>query len=121
MVFKLNHTLNNGRKFTTKHRLKISYSRRKGRLISLKNGYVIVYQPSHPFAKRHYIKRSRLIVECYIGRYLSDEEEVHHINNISTDDSPDNLYLFKNKAEHMRYHRLLDKKKLKTNIIESCL
>jgi hypothetical protein len=44
-------------------------------------GYASMLRPDHPFCdinKR--VKRSRLVMEEHIGRYLLPEEIVHHIN-----------------------------------------
>ena len=77
-------------------------------------GYIIIYNPSHPQAKRRYVKRANLVMEKIIGRYLLPEEVVHHkgthfpikSSENRQDDSPENLQLFANKAEHMRFHFL---------------
>lgn len=55
-------------------------------------GYVWVYSPNHPFADdSNYVKRSRLVLEDKLGRYLNDGCDVHHINGIKGDDCPENL------------------------------
>lgn len=72
----------------------------------IKDGYVWIYQPSHPFCNsKRYIKYSRIVMEKHLCRYLLPEEIVHHINGIKTDDRIKNLQLLSNKAEHMRLHR----------------
>jgi len=60
-----------------------------------------------------YVLRARYIVEQEIGRYLTPEEQVHHINFTKTDDRVENLYLFPSAAEHARYHNLLEAQKTK--------
>lgn len=50
------------------------------------------------------IAESRLIMEKVLGRYLTEEEVVHHRNEDPLNDHPDNLRLFPSQAEHMRYH-----------------
>ena len=40
-----------------------------------------------------YVKRSRLIIEKKLGRFLGREEVVHHINGIRDDDREENLVL----------------------------
>lgn len=73
--------------------------------ISINNEYAIVKSPDHPFSNKNgYIRRARIIIENYIGRYLTKEEVPHHINEIKTDDRIENLYLFPSNSEHMRYH-----------------
>ncbi len=69
------------------------------------NGRILILTPEHPFAqKRGYIFQSRLVIEKKLGRYLKREEVVHHINGIIDDDSLDNLQLFPNSKEHMKFH-----------------
>jgi len=68
-------------------------------------GYVHIFQPFHPFAtKTGYVRRSHLVMEKKIGRFLKPEEIVHHINGIRNDDRPENLKLFKNASAHHRFH-----------------
>src|SRR5699024_1301798 len=51
-----------------------------------------------------YEKRSRLVMEEYIGRRISKEEVVHHINGKKSDDRIENLYLCDDRAEHSLVH-----------------
>jgi hypothetical protein len=44
-----------------------------------------------------------LVVEKFIGRYLKPSEDVHHINNNRTDNSPYNLMGFVSRSAHRRY------------------
>jgi hypothetical protein len=70
-------------------------------------GYYYVFVENHPHAiGGRYIKRSRHIVEQHLGRYLFPEEVVHHINGITDDDRFENLQVFPNRNEHMRFHKL---------------
>ena len=71
-------------------------------------GYIFILKPNHPRASKRdgYIKRCYLVIEKKLGRYIKRGEIVHHINGIKNDDRPENLYLFKNRAEHMRFHNL---------------
>ena len=70
------------------------------------NGYIYILAKSHPNCGRwKYIKRSRLIMEKIIGRYLKSTEITHHINGVKTDDRPKNLMLFKNRKEHNKFHK----------------
>lgn len=68
-------------------------------------GYIMIPNRHHPrIIKKFYVMRSILVVEFYLRRHLTPEEVVHHINEIKDDDRPENLYLFVNHSEHMRYH-----------------
>lgn len=80
------------------------------------NGYVLIKSPHHPFVpKIGYIRRSRLVTEKCLGRYLTKEEAIHHINRIKTDDRPENLYLF-TLYEHKQYEALKNKPLLTSNL-----
>lgn len=72
--------------------------------------YIQIYVPEHP---RHscagYVHLHRLIMEEKIGRFLTKEEVVHHINKNTLDNRPENLKLFKNSREHIKFHFLLRK------------
>lgn len=71
--------------------------------ISFDNGYIYINSPNHPFhTKRGYVKRSRLVMEKKLGRYLKPLERTHHINGKRNDDRPENLQLFSNHSEHMK-------------------
>lgn len=68
-------------------------------------GRVLIHQPSHPRAnKRGYVYRYVLVAEEMLGRNLTPEEVVHHINGDEADDRPENLHVFPNQAEHARHH-----------------
>lgn len=105
-----------GLKFTKEWRSKISLSHQREKNPSWKggkiidgSGYIRILHPKHPFAcKSGYIKRSRLIMEKILERYLSKEEIVHHINRIRTDDRPKNLQLFANHSTHIKFHHSLN-------------
>ena len=76
-------------------------------------GYVYIYHPNHPFRiKKGYVKRSRLVMEKHLGRYLTPKEIIHHkgikypMNSVENkqDDRIENLKLFANKREHTSFH-----------------
>jgi len=103
-------TKRKGFKFTKEAREKMSQSAsgeknsqwKGGRLI--KDGYVLLYYPEHPFAKsKGYVFEHRLIMEQIIGRYLKDEEAVHHKNGIKDDNRKRNLQLMTD-GEHKSLH-----------------
>ena len=67
-------------------------------------GYVVVYVPRHPHAhKDGYQMLHTVLMERHIGRYLNDDEVVHHINHNRKDNRIENLQLMK-KKDHMSMH-----------------
>lgn len=75
----------------------------------LKGPYIHVMAKTHPHRNRNgYILEHRLMMEKLIGRHLNPTENVHHINEIKTDNRIENLMLFKNRASHTSFHRKLD-------------
>lgn len=66
--------------------------------------YVMVYAPLHPGARLvgGRVSEHRLLMEVLIGRYLTDEEEVHHRDGIGWHNWPENLVLYPDHATHFR-------------------
>lgn len=60
----------------------------------------------------------RVIVEEVIGRKLSKEEIIHHIDGNKKDNRPKNLYVFTSHSEHRLYEANKNKKLLKSNLNE---
>lgn len=80
------------------------------------DGYVAIYFPSHPKStKDGYIMEHDLIMECLIGRWLQDDEVVHHKNKIKNDNRASNLQLM-TKSEHTRMH-VIERKNKKEGVL----
>lgn len=68
------------------------------------SGYYYIYRPDHPKAtKKGYVAEHRLVVEQKIGRYLGEDEIVHHINEDKLDNRSENLTVM-TASKHMKYH-----------------
>lgn len=72
-------------------------------------GYVTVAAPmDYPFPESvsgtNRIREHRMVMELHLGRALSPQEVVHHINGDRADNRIDNLELHGSHAEHMRAH-----------------
>jgi uncharacterized protein (DUF1330 family) len=77
----------------------------KGGKYEVKGGYAFRRVDNHPFKNGSgYVPEHRLVMEKHLGRYLKDEEIVHHINGIKNDNRIENLRLFANDSEHQRFH-----------------
>jgi hypothetical protein len=76
-----------------------------------KDGYVIVVVPddhTNPSEQKasgtKYMLEHRLIAEQALGRPLDPKEVVHHKDEIHGHNTPDNLEVLRNQAEHARIH-----------------
>lgn len=64
----------------------------KGGRFKTIDGYIKIYLPSHPNSSSDgYIFEHRLVMEKFLGRYLTKDELVHHLNGIRDDNREENL------------------------------
>jgi hypothetical protein len=73
-----------------------------GKYVS-KQGYIIVYNPNYTCDADRYLLEHRVIMEQYIGRPLTEDEDVHHINGDRQDNRIENLQLLTS-SEHSKLH-----------------
>jgi hypothetical protein len=80
------------------------------------DGYILIYIENHPYSRGNFILEHRFIMEQHIGRYLTKDEVVHHINGIKDDNRIENLELMTN-SSHVSAHakELYDKSKFSTS------
>jgi hypothetical protein len=80
-------------------------SRLKGGKTNTSVGYIMVRMVDHPKAHGGYVAEHILVVEAILGRFLTDEEEVHHDDENKANNKPLNLIVCSNRAHHMLLHR----------------
>lgn len=103
-----------GKKLSPEHRQKViqtlNHGTRennpawKGGVVKVRNGYILVRMPEHPFANINgYVKEHRLVMEKKLGRFLEPQEHIHHKNGIKNDNRVENLELT-DLVEHAKKH-----------------
>lgn len=75
------------------------------------NGYVKILV-NEKFELEH-----RWIVSQIIGRELTKEEVVHHLDNNRQNNHPNNLMLFSCETEHQKFHYKIKRNGYTTNIL----
>ena len=78
---------------------------RTGGRTAMLTGYVLRKVPDHPFADcRGYVLEHRLVMEGILGRYLTPQERVHHIDGDPGNNTPENLKLLPSIGAHTSLH-----------------
>lgn len=78
----------------------------KGGRTVASNGYVLVKDRDNPMADvRGYVYEHRLVKAREIGRPLLAREQVHHDDEVKTNNDPSNLMLCASVADHRFRHR----------------
>ena len=74
---------------------------RGGRQID-KQGYVLLKIPGHHLANGHgYVREHRLVAEQKLGRRLTSDEVVHHLDDDPANNDPDNLRVYPTNGHHL--------------------
>ncbi len=101
------------------HKSKIGESNKgKGKGISNNHGYILISSPNHPNKDAYgYVPEHRLVMEKMIGRYLTQEEIIHHIDGNKSNNKPSNLWVFKNRSDHTKHHEMMRASVKKSNYV----
>lgn len=75
------------------------------RILKSVYGYYNAVVPTHPNKDSNgYVRLHRLVMEDHLGRYLTADEHVHHIDEDKGNNAISNLQVM-SASEHMRLHR----------------
>lgn len=74
-----------------------------GRIID-KDGYVLLHNPTHPNANSGgYVREHRFVMEKKLGRFLLQQEVVHHVDGDKKNNHIHNLELFAKNGDHLTH------------------
>lgn len=86
----------------------------------MNNGYIEVYRPDHPRCNSNKCVYEHIIkAEEKMKRNLRKGECVHHKNGVKTDNSLDNLMIFKTNSDHIRFHKTGEIEEVEPNLFVS--
>lgn len=85
----------------------------------MKGGYIAIYRPYHPNSREGYILFHRYEKELELGRYLTKEEEIHHIDGNKFNNDPSNLQIL-TKQTHTSISRTKGDIPVKDRYCNSC-
>jgi hypothetical protein len=91
------------------------YTRHKDKPPFIMGQYLAIFMPEHPKANSSgAVYVHFLVAEKILGRPIVNES-IHHIDENKLNNNEDNILVFKTNADHIRFHRLLDRAKLILN------
>lgn len=75
-----------------------------GGVIIDKDGYRLLKMPDHPNSNKHgYIREHRFVMSQHLGRPLTAQEVVHHIDGDKLNNAIENLELFAENRLHLKH------------------
>lgn len=77
----------------------------KGGKTTHTSGYPMIYRPEHHRASNNYVFEHILAAEEKLGRKLKENEVVHHVNGVKTDNRPENLKVLSKQEHDWRFNR----------------
>ena len=80
--------------------------------IKVSRGYKFIAVPEgspHRRDRDGYVAEHRIVASEMIGRALTREEEVHHLNFDKMDNRPENLMILGDGADHTRFHKYMER------------
>ena len=86
-------------------RFKRGHSSRKGLRTITKDGYIDLWMPEHPAAKKKgYVVEHIVICEKALGKRLPKGAQIHHVDGDKSNNTPSNLVICQDQAYHSLLH-----------------
>ena len=84
---------------------------KNGRRLGGQDGeYILQYIPEHPKAdSKGYVLEHRLVAEKMLGRPLTEQETIHHLDNDPTNNDEHNIIVLANQSCHAKLHKFIEK------------
>ena len=91
----------------------------EGHKVITTNDYYDVYYPQHPKARENgSVMLHILVAEKMLGRNLTEQEVIHHIDGNRKNNNENNLMVFATQSDHISYHQMIKSKTKKDFILK---